>query len=432
MIISKNHPTHANEVLARISNHSKSYGKADFLTTLFGPFSRDAKNATTPVALFGAGAVGKHLCQVLLLHGVKPTCFCDNDPSQIGRRHFEIPVISFAELKQTCRDTLILVASCKYASEIRQQLVDHGFSAERILSTSAIKNPELLSYYQHCGWYTQNPRHSLSIDDLQHNQKALSAAYNLLADQKSRDIFVARLSLFTSKLDFLRFSDYIVNYSDLNEKERDSFQFYVSPEDYGYFNNDVLSLKEGEILVDGGSYNGLSAATFAKTCEKMKLSYREIYCFEPDSGNFSLLQQNAALLPNTTCIRRGLWSQARTLTLLSARECDPGALLEACSNMAIETRAKKVEVETTSIDEEFPGGEITLIKMDIEGAESEAIRGAANTIRRCQPKLAISAYHKHSDIYELPLLIHSLCPAYRFYLRQYGYTLFDMVLFATP
>ena len=118
--------------------------------------------------------------------------------------------------------------------------------------------------------------------------------------------------------------------------------------------------------------------------------------------------------------------------MLSAGQCDPAALLEACSSKAADTCANKVEVQTISIDEQFPDEEITFIKLDIEGAEMETMQGAANTIRRCRPKLAISAYHKHSDIYQLPLLIHSLYPAYKLYLRHYGYTLFDMVLFAIP
>jgi FkbM family methyltransferase len=419
-----------NEVLSRISKRSKSRAKEDFVYNLFGDYLRAAINGTIPIVLFGTGAVGKELCQVLKLHAVQPVCFCDNNPSQVGCRHFGIPVISFAELKQTHHDHLVVVASCKYAAEIRQQLLDHGFSAERIISVSSIARPDLLGHYHF--YYTKNTQHSLSIKDLENNREELTAAYQLFADKRSKDLFVDRLSLFTSKLDFLQFSKYMDDYSELNEKERDSFPFYVSPEDYGYFNNDIVCLKEGETLVDGGSFNGLSAATFAKTCEKKKLTYKRIFSFEPDSGNFSVLQHNTAHLPNTTCIQLGLWSHAATLTFLSAGECDPGALLEACSTKGAFTYSNKVAVQTISIDEQFPDEEITFIKLDIEGAEMEAMQGAANAIRRCRPKLAISAYHKHSDIYQLPLLIHSLYPEYKFYLRQFGYTLFDMVLFAIP
>lgn len=420
------------EALERISEISKSREIEDTLDMLFGDYLRSAINETIPVVLFGVGAVGKDLCQILQLHGVRPVCFCDNNPFQIGSSYFGIPVISFAELKDAHRDHLIVVASCKYAAEIRQQLLNNAFATDRIISISSITNPELLGYYQHCAYYTQNPQHALTIKDLRNQEEVLTNAYNLLADKRSKDLFVGRLSLFTSRLDFSQFSKYVVDYSELNEKERDSFPFYVSPEDYGYFNNDIVRLEEGETLIDGGSFNGLSAATFAKTCENKKLTYKRIYCFEPDASNFSVLQKNTAQLPNITCFQSGLWSHAATLNFLSAGECDPAAFMEACSTKSTDTYANKVEVQTISIDGRFPDEEITFIKLDIEGAEIEAIEGAVDTIQRCRPKLAISAYHKHSDIYELPLLIHKLYPGYKFYLRHYGYTLFDMVLFAIP
>lgn len=89
-------------------------------------------------------------------------------------------------------------------------------------------------------------------------------------------------------------------------------------------------------------------------------------------------------------------------------------------------------MQVTSIDEHFPDDEITFIKMDIEGAEIEAIRGAENVIRRCKPKLAISVYHKRNDMFEIPLLLHQMYPGYKFYLRQFSKALSETVLFALP
>jgi FkbM family methyltransferase len=423
-----------NKVLEKISEYSRSHKNKDFLSIVFGEHRQAVTSGTVPVALFGVGAVGRDLCQVLQLHGVHAACFCDNNPAEIGRHYSGIPVISFTELKDTCKNHLIVIASSMYEAEIRRQLLENGFRERYLIPVSPIGKPALLGlgYYVHCGYYTQNPRHSLSIIDLQNHQEELTAAYNLLSDQKSKDLFIARLSLFTSTMDFSRFSSYITNFSELNEPERDAFPFYVSPEDYGYFNNDVFRLVDGEVLVDGGSYNGLSAATFAKTCADKNVSYKGIYCFEPDADNFKLLKDNTAQLCDVTCIQKGLWSHATTLIFLSATECDPGAVLEACSDKANNQSATRTEVQTISIDEQFPDGDVTYIKMDVEGAEMEALRGAAKVIKRCRPKLGISAYHKHSDIYELPLLIHELCPDYNFYLRHYGYTVFDMVLFAIP
>ncbi|MFH1618985.1 MAG: FkbM family methyltransferase [bacterium] len=68
--------------------------------------------------------------------------------------------------------------------------------------------------------------------------------------------------------------------------------------------------------------------------------------------------------------------------------------------------------------------------MDIEGAELDALKGAAETIKKNRPKLAICIYHKPSDLFEIPLFIKSLVPEYRFYLRQHQPISCDLVLYA--
>lgn len=68
--------------------------------------------------------------------------------------------------------------------------------------------------------------------------------------------------------------------------------------------------------------------------------------------------------------------------------------------------------------------------MDIEGSEKEALIGATKIIREKKPKLAICAYHKVEDVYELPLIIQMLRADYKFVLRQHYEGCFDMVLYA--
>ena len=70
------------------------------------------------------------------------------------------------------------------------------------------------------------------------------------------------------------------------------------------------------------------------------------------------------------------------------------------------------------------------IKMDIEGAEMEAIQGAENIIKRNKPKLAICLYHKPVDIIEIPLLIHKINPQYKIYIRHYSNCQTDTLLYA--
>ena len=68
--------------------------------------------------------------------------------------------------------------------------------------------------------------------------------------------------------------------------------------------------------------------------------------------------------------------------------------------------------------------------MDIEGSELEALKGAAETIKKWRPKLAISIYHKYEDIIEIPEYILSIVPDYSFYIRHYSSDIWETVLYA--
>jgi hypothetical protein len=70
--------------------------------------------------------------------------------------------------------------------------------------------------------------------------------------------------------------------------------------------------------------------------------------------------------------------------------------------------------------------------MNIEGSEIEALQGAAQSIRRWNTKLAISVYHRPTDLWQIPELVRSLNPDYRFYLRQHDGGIIETVLYACP
>ena len=73
-----------------------------------------------------------------------------------------------------------------------------------------------------------------------------------------------------------------------------------------------------------------------------------------------------------------------------------------------------------------------MIKMDIEGAEWDALRGARNVIARDRPVLAICVYHTHNDIWRIPLLIHEILPEHHLFLRAYEGDGFQTVVYAIP
>ena len=73
-----------------------------------------------------------------------------------------------------------------------------------------------------------------------------------------------------------------------------------------------------------------------------------------------------------------------------------------------------------------------MIKMDIEGAEEKALLGCQKQIIKNKPKLLISVYHNHEDLWKIPRMISNMNPNYKFYLRYYGNNIFptEIVLIA--
>jgi FkbM family methyltransferase len=89
-------------------------------------------------------------------------------------------------------------------------------------------------------------------------------------------------------------------------------------------------------------------------------------------------------------------------------------------------------VQLVKFDEYLPEEErsqVTYIKLDVEGAEMEALKGMKETIVNYKPRLAICIYHKPADLWELPLYIHSLNPDYKLYIRQH-HPVHETVLYA--
>lgn len=87
-------------------------------------------------------------------------------------------------------------------------------------------------------------------------------------------------------------------------------------------------------------------------------------------------------------------------------------------------------ITVDSIDNVCGKDRVTFIKMDIEGSEAEALRGAEKTIRRDKPRLAISLYHKPQDYFEIPFLIKEMVPEYKLYIRHHKPGKNDTVLYA--
>lgn len=162
------------------------------------------------------------------------------------------------------------------------------------------------------------------------------------------------------------------------------------------------------VVIDGGAYTG---DIIEPLCSAIGAGIIHYYAFEPDSESYEQLAKRPQyhnLYGELSAIQKGLWS-VETELLFNGDYED-----KKCSNISNEGKEKII---TQSIDNmEIEADTDIFIKMDVEGAELEALKGAEKLIRERKPSLAICVYHKENDIIEIPLYLKSLVPEYKLYL----------------
>lgn len=195
--------------------------------------------------------------------------------------------------------------------------------------------------------------------------------------------------------------------------------YMFAMQDEQYFNPDFMKFEEdGEVFVDAGCCDMGTSVKLSKHCE-----IKSVYAFEPDMNNYEICKAVAESVFDSDVVKifpKGTWSETTVLTFDSSSD--------GASHISDEGDSI---IEVMSIDEAVAGKEkVTFIKMDVEGAELESLKGAQNTILKDKPKLAICIYHKAQDMIEIPIFIKSLVPEYRIYIRHHSNGEGETVLYA--
>jgi FkbM family methyltransferase len=237
------------------------------------------------------------------------------------------------------------------------------------------------------------------------NAQRVNAVANMLADKKSKKIY----------LGMIRFRQ---------TSCRRDFPFHYIEEIQYFFRK--LKLGSEEVFIDGGAFVGDTIDLYLKHRKKCK----QIIAFEPDSKNFNILKEKHGNNPSITLIDAGLYNEDGIISFSSANSgfvscgCE---MYNDASKITNNDEGEKIQVR--SIDG-LGLERVTFIKMDIEGAELNALKGAKETILRDKPKLAICLYHSDEDMLSIPEYIHNLVPQYRLYVRHYTYQLAETILYA--
>ena len=342
--------------------------------------------------LVGAGKVGQEFLGALLASGVPVFAFTDNNSAKWGHAILDVPVLAPEEaVRQFGHRAVFLVTIGRVgtaAADVCRQFSTLG--ARRVVHfiPAIPRIPRI--------W----PQFFLAPDAFDGaDVESCLAAYRLFRDGLSRDLFVAHLR-WRATLDP----------SGLPTPEYDN-QYFPPP---------LIAPRHCTTFVDIGAYTG---DTLAAVSQFAGDSLRAYYGFEPDARNYDSLVAQAA---DVTRRREGLRVVTRRTAIGAAHGTISFAADGAATSQVSATGAESVEcapLDSLGVDPSY-------VKIDVEGAEADVLRGAAETMGRWKPTVAIATYHRPKDLFDLPLWLARNAPDYQFYLRSHGDAGIDLVCYA--
>jgi FkbM family methyltransferase len=195
-----------------------------------------------------------------------------------------------------------------------------------------------------------------------------------------------------------------------------------------------VGAEPGDFVIDGGGCWGHTSLFLA---DQVGLNGK-VFSFEFVPENLEIFRKNLSLNPvlaeRISLVCEALWD--RSGDVINYVEYGPGSSLTKAQDP--DWTGKKLlahPVRTRSIDEFVKSAsirKIDFIKLDVEGSELQALRGAAETIRTFKPRLAVSAYHKEEDLLSIPSYLNSLGAGYKIFLDHFSISSEETMVFASP
>ena len=332
------------------------------------PVSWERLGNSRRVLIYGTGDACERILDRFALYGIECSGVFASDGFVRNRSFRGFKVMSLAEAEERIGEFTVCCAFGSQLPEVMEQIDSLSERHEVIFPDLPIAGEEFFS------------REGLAA-----RLERLEEAAALFADDVSRRVLECLISFkMTGDLCFLRSAFTGSTVSDLEK---------------------LIQPRQGDIYADLGAYNGDTAEQFAELCP----GYGHIYAFEPDKRSFR------------KCVRRLLIHDELTVVNACAWSCDRTLGFSQSAGRQSKILGQGSPVAARALDSVLAGGRCDVIKLDVEGAEREALMGAAETIKRFAPRLAVSAYHRPYDLIDLPLQLKSMNAGYRLYLRQPPY-----------
>lgn len=348
------------------------------------------------LVLFGAGNLGRKVQRVLRNHGIEPLAFCDNKAALWGTEIDGTQVLSPADAAKRFGNSAAFVI-CIFSPGTELVSV-----RKQLQSLSCQKTAPFLSLF----WkYPDECLPHVQLDLPQRvlgKKSGIRRVFDLLGDDASRREYVGQIR-------WRLWQDFDALLPRITE--------------WQYFPEDLFTLEANEVFIDCGAFDGDTIREILKR----RTDFKTIVGYEPDPGTFGRLTDYVAGLPEP--MRKKF----------SLRRSGVGAEKGVVRFDAIGTVSSKisdsgtVEIECAALDDLLADDiHPTYIKMDIEGAELAALKGAPRILSKGDAIWAVCVYHEPDDLWQLPLYISEHTENYRFFMRKYVPEVWETVCYAVP
>lgn len=354
------------------------------------------------IYIFGAGIQGEIFLDALREGGADVVAFIDDFSDKV--EWCGLPVLPLERIQD--RQVEVYISVGLVSVGIKQKMLKQGYQWVYDFTESIQTYPSIITALKvHSLWYSEDLAKMIDLIKV-------AQFKSFLVDDVSRKLLDRIVDFRTN----FRFESYV-----LPDHNRQYF-----PDDIDLFNS-----IERFRFIDAGAYTGDTLGALFEESRRRKIPVDYCACIEPDQENLRILRLRADDLCHALSEEKIFIYPAAAWHCEENLNFDSG---QAASSHVAGTEAVGIDqsVLGLSIDQILFDAKPNYIKIDVEGAEHNVLAGAQRTIQEYRPLLAVCLYHRPSDLWELPLFIHSLLADYEMYLRVYGDMLLETVLYCIP
>ncbi len=327
------------------------------------------QNTPLPIAVYGTGNGADRVFEEFEHLGITVSAVVASDGFVRKRTFHGFEVKSISKLESEIGDFVVALAFASPLAEVIENV-------KALLLRHKVIMPSVPVYESDI----------FNKDFLKKHIDEIELSYSHLADEQSRKVFenIIRFQI-TGDLNYC---------FDCESEKDEAFE--------------ILNLGDNESFLDLGAYRGDTVEEFLKYAK----SYNKIVAVEPDTRTFKKLQLNCGNLENCITLNNAIWSENCVLTFDGNKGRGASAQSQG---------EEKNAICVDYITEKY--GDFSYLNIDIEGAESEMLKGACLTLAN-RPKICMAVYHKSEDIFALVNKIKEINSDYKIYLRHHKHISF--------